>query len=215
MMISAGGRSALILATGLFVCLTAPSQSIAANAEDTVATAKSERATPRKFVRHGSRHWKRYSYRRHGRDGSKSTETKKSIESDAAEVKSPSSPLLPSSVANANAQMNPADVMVGTATGMSAKASAMLLAAADNPADTGPASNMPSVATDQLRDTDRTLQAAPSTETIGLASAIAASMAPDASDGNDEMDKTSLIGKIFIGFGALLTMASAARMLMA
>jgi len=40
-------------------------------------------------------------------------------------------------------------------------------------------------------------------------------MAPDASDGNDEMDKTSLIGKIFIGFGALLTMASAARMLMA
>ena len=213
MMISAGGRSALILATGLFVCLTAPSQSIAANAEDTVATAKSERATPRKFVRHGSRHWKRYSYRRHGRDGSKSTETKKSIESDAAEVKSPSSPLLPSSVANANAQMNPADVMVGTATGMSAKASAMLLAAADNPADTGPASNIPSVATDQLRDTDRT-QAAPSTETIGLASAKAA-MAPDASDGNDEMDKTSLIGKIFIGFGALLTMASAARMLMA
>ena len=28
-------------------------------------------------------------------------------------------------------------------------------------------------------------------------------------------DQTSLIGKIFIGFGALLTMASAARMFMA
>jgi hypothetical protein len=36
--------------------------------------------------------------------------------------------------------------------------------------------------------------------------------------GTDETsvwDKTSLIGKIFIGFGALLTMASAARMFMA
>ena len=29
------------------------------------------------------------------------------------------------------------------------------------------------------------------------------------------LDKTSLIGKIFIGFGALLTMASAARMFIA
>ena len=29
------------------------------------------------------------------------------------------------------------------------------------------------------------------------------------------LDKTSLIGKIFIAFGALLTMASAARMFMA
>ena len=34
-------------------------------------------------------------------------------------------------------------------------------------------------------------------------------------DSSTSLDKTSLIGKIFIGFGALLTMASAARMFMA
>ena len=35
------------------------------------------------------------------------------------------------------------------------------------------------------------------------------------SDESSTWDQTSLIGKIFIGFGALLTMASAARMFMA
>jgi hypothetical protein len=34
-------------------------------------------------------------------------------------------------------------------------------------------------------------------------------------DDSSTWDQTSLIGKIFIGFGALLTMASAARMFMA
>jgi hypothetical protein len=36
-----------------------------------------------------------------------------------------------------------------------------------------------------------------------------------ASSDNSAWDQTSLIGKVFIAFGALLTMASAARMLMA
>ena len=36
-----------------------------------------------------------------------------------------------------------------------------------------------------------------------------------ASNDSSTWDKTSLIGKIFIAFGALLTMASAARMFMA
>jgi hypothetical protein len=37
---------------------------------------------------------------------------------------------------------------------------------------------------------------------------------PALSKGGSAWDQTSLIGKIFIGFGALLTMASAARMFM-
>jgi hypothetical protein len=56
---------------------------------------------------------------------------------------------------------------------------------------------------------------------VALASADApvpasppAVVAPNTSD-NSTWDETSLIGKIFIGFGALLTMASAARMFMA
>jgi hypothetical protein len=36
-----------------------------------------------------------------------------------------------------------------------------------------------------------------------------------ASGSENSWDQASLIGKIFIGFGALLTMASAARMFMA
>jgi hypothetical protein len=36
-----------------------------------------------------------------------------------------------------------------------------------------------------------------------------------ASSDSSAWDQTSLIGKVFIGFGALLTMASAARMFMA
>jgi hypothetical protein len=57
---------------------------------------------------------------------------------------------------------------------------------------------------------------------VALASAeepAAAAPPPAAAASNSSesstWDQTSLIGKIFIGFGALLTMASAARMFMA
>ena len=42
-----------------------------------------------------------------------------------------------------------------------------------------------------------------------------AAPAQASSSDSSSWDETSLIGKIFIGFGALLTMASAARMFMA
>ena len=42
-----------------------------------------------------------------------------------------------------------------------------------------------------------------------------APVAASSSNESSTWDQTSLIGKIFIGFGALLTMASAARMFMA
>jgi len=74
------------------------------------------------------------------------------------------------------------------------------------------------VAADQLNDVDKTLQegAAPA---AGSPSAAPASTPPPPATAAVTMtsesstwDQTSLIGKIFIGFGALLTMASAARM---
>ena len=107
---------------------------------------------------------------------------------------------------------------------MSAKANTMLLAAADKPADTQPAAEAEVVAPDQLNDLDRALQQAkpeakPTAPTMALASAEApaAPTAPvmAASKEDSTWDQTSLIGKIFIAFGALLTMASAARMFMA
>ena len=67
-----------------------------------------------------------------------------------------------------------------------------------------------------LQQTPSTQQQPPSTQTVAMASAKAAPAAPALASGDSSTwDQTSLIGKIFIAFGALLTMASAARMFMA
>jgi hypothetical protein len=50
---------------------------------------------------------------------------------------------------------------------------------------------------------------------MALAKPAAESPGQAATNDSSTLDKTSLIGKIFIAFGALLTMASAARMFMA
>ena len=101
---------------------------------------------------------------------------------------------------------------------MSEKASTVLQAATDKPADAeAPADNTAVVAPDQLNDGDRALQEAPSAQTVAMASAKPAADGPAQAANSDSstLDKTSLIGKVFIAFGALLTMASAARMFMA
>ncbi len=116
--------------------------------------------------------------------------------------------------------MASADALADSASAMTAKANTVLLAAADKPADAQATADAPAVASDQLNDVDRALQAtpAPATQTVAMASAarpVAAAAALAPADDSASLDKTSLIGKIFIGFGALLTMASAARMFMA
>ena len=105
---------------------------------------------------------------------------------------------------------------------MSVRANNIVQNAPNNPADTQPAAESQVVAADQLNDVDRALHegnapAAP----LAMASAEppvrrgARGGGSAASSSDSTWDKTSLIGKIFIGFGALLTMASAARMFMA
>ncbi len=73
------------------------------------------------------------------------------------------------------------------------------------------------VAADQLNDVDRALrESSPPVTNMVLASADPPAAPVVASpQESSTWDQTSLIGKIFIGFGALLTMASAARMFMA
>jgi hypothetical protein len=94
----------------------------------------------------------------------------------------------------------------------------MLLAAADRPipADAQRGTDAAVVSSDQLNDVDRALQQPPATQTIAMASATPAA-APVLALGGEAStwDHTSLVGKVFIAFGALLTMASAARMFMA
>ena len=144
---------------------------------------------------------------------------------DTTDDDADNSSALPPSVANANAQLASADVPNGNAKAMTARANTIVQAAADDPANAQPAADSQVVSPDQLNDVDRALHEtnapnAPSTTRVAIASAEAPASAPAApvlakSDDSSTWDQTSLIGKIFIAFGALLTMASAARMFMA
>ena len=215
MMIKASGRSALILATGLFVCFAGPSPAPAAGSDGAAATssgkASSGKASSGKSVKQGARHWKRYAHRKYARTASKSAESRKAAEKDVA---ADTPPAISTSVANANAQMASTD----SASVMTAKANTILLASADKPADAQANTETAVVAPDQLNDLDRALQETPAKQTLAMVSATrpaaAAPVLAESSD-NSTWDQTSLIGKIFIAFGALLTMASAARMFMA
>ena len=216
MNVKASGRSALIIATGLFVCFASPSYVTAAGSDSSDASSKSDDATTGKSVRQSSHHWKRYTHHRSARVASKSTE-KNASDKDVADVGTNSPPAIPPSVANANAQLASADVPADSARAMTAKANTMLLAAvaADKPAEAEAPAEAVVVASDELNDVDRALQQTASTQTVALASAKPATTTQALGNDTSAWDQTSLIGKIFIAFGALLTMASAARMFMA
>jgi hypothetical protein len=228
MTIKARARSALIIAAGLLVSFVIPPPAMAASADaDNAAVSKSESATSGKSARQGSRYLKkRYAHRKYTRTASKSSESRKADEKQVADA-SGGTPALPEWLANANAQMTAADAPPDSAKGMSAamseKANTVLQSAADQPADAAvdkaDAAEAPAdtavAAPDQLNDGDRALH--PSSQTVAMASAKPAADGTVQAANNDSttLDKTSLIGKIFIAFGALLTMASAARMFMA
>ena len=211
MTIKASGRSALILATGLLVFCAGSSQA----APGAAASAKSETAAgvsaeTKKYTRQGSRHGKKYAQRKSGKAALKSSSGKKATE--IADDDTGRSTTIPPSVANANAQLASAEAPADSARAMSAKANTML-AAADKAGDTR------IVAADQPNNVDRTLlDNKPPAQMMAEASPAPATPAAPAvarSSESSAWDQTSWIGKIFIGFGALLTMASAARMFMA
>jgi hypothetical protein len=188
-----------------------------------------------------SRHWKRVSSQRKSvkvasRDSTervkssetKTSEKKKTLEADAALNDVGSAPSLPPSVANANAQMASADGPADSASALSSQARDRLQVMAANQSDPqaqSPAANTELVAADQLNDVDRALsenandkdKAPSATLAMAVAQAPAPAPAPAAVASTDDSawNQTSLIGKIFIAFGGLLTLASAARMFMA
>jgi hypothetical protein len=216
MTIKASGRSALILATGLFVGLLGVSYT---TAPTEAATSKTETVTATSSVKQGSRHLKRYAHRKHSGTALKSSASTKEAEKDVADASGDVPATITPTVANANALL--ADAPSDSAGPMTARANAILMAAADRPADAqAPADNQINqvVAPDQLNDVDRALQeAAPLSQTVAMAtnSTLKTAAAAAASNDSSTWDETSLIGKIFIAFGALLTVASAARMFMA
>lgn len=224
MTIKANGRSALILATGLFVCFAAPPSQAATDAENATASSENAAGAPvalNQNAKHGSRHSKTHAHHKFNVADKVATDKKVDGAVDAGDNSFPPSTMTPS-LANANAQLASADTPTSKAAkAMSARANEMLQAAADNPADAQPAADTQVVSADQVNDVDRALQESkPPAPMMAMASAEApaAPVAPVMAASNGESstwERTSLIGKIFIGFGALLTMASAARMFMA
>jgi hypothetical protein len=224
MTIKASGRSALILTTGLFVCFAAPSQ---AEPGDDVAVSSKPESAPgapmalNKYVKSSARHAKRYAHRKSSKLALKSSRPEKAVPPDVADNDGGGPTAIPPSVANANAQWASADTPTGNAKAMSARANEILQTAPANATDAQPAADAQVISADQLNDVDRALQeTARPAPTLAMASAEtpAAPAAPVTAASSNESstwDQTSLIGKIFIGFGALLTMASAVRMFMA
>jgi len=220
MTVKAGAGVALMLAAGLFASFAGLSPATAAG-RDGDAASKSESATSGKSARQTTRYWKkkRYAYRKYARTAAKSAETGKAAEKDVADASRSAQPAIPEWLANANAQMTSADAGPDSAKAMSeamsAKANTILLASADKPDDTQPPTEAAVTAPDQLNDVDRALQETPVTQKVAMAQVKPAQDAPALASNSDSLDKTSLIGKIFIAFGTVLTMASAARMFMA
>jgi hypothetical protein len=214
MTIKAGGRVALIAAAGLLVCVAGASSTIAAS--DAVET-KSEQVTTSKKVKH-VRYYKRYAQRKSARTAQISSEEKKPAQTEVAqaEVAQAGFPSeLPASISNANARMGD-EIIDDTARAMTARANALLVS--DQPAqDQGSVTAIQVVEADQLNDVDKALQepTPPSQTTVAVAPAKPAAATNAVAQENSTWDETSLIGKIFIAFGALLTIASAARMFMA
>jgi hypothetical protein len=242
MTIKASGRSpsilsVWILATGLFVCFARPLPAAAGADDNGVAAqtdSQSANAEPdgpaaepvkhHKRVRHASRHHKS------GNVALKSSPARKNDATDGAENAGIST-AIPPSVANANAELATADTPDGNAKAMTARANDMLQmaaqdnvpqAAAEKPADAPPAAETQVLPPDQLNDVDRSLPAtsapAPATPSADApAQAMAAADSPDEpvvahSDDSSSVDRTSLIGKIFMACGGVLTLASAVRM---
>ncbi|WP_074131642.1 hypothetical protein [Bradyrhizobium sp. NAS96.2] len=228
MKIKANGRLALMVATGLTglaMCLAVPLPAHAAGSD--ASAPKSENATTDKSAQQSSRHVRRHARHSSSKTADKSadkSEGKKTASKDAGSVTSAG---MPATVANANAELTSGD---GNASTPPASVNPMM-AASDKPADAQPDGSV--VASDQLNDLDRALQQeqpaeqpqpvqaqtaqqeAPAVQPPPAAAAAPKPAPVLASSDSASWDQTSLIGKIFIGFGALLTVASAARMFMA
>jgi hypothetical protein len=216
MNIKASGRSALIITAGFWLCFAGPMRATETNARTPDSTAKTESATGAPVVltrqhtkKQATAHSRNSSKTAKTSDGSKTADGKKADET-AAEDAAPAN--IPPSVANANAQLQTGDTADAAAKNMSTQADNLLKNAQQGPVPADVAAPTTQlVSADQLNEVDRSLSEEKPPPTLAMA------VTPTSSASNDDSTwgQTSLIGKIFIAFGGLLTLASAARMFMA
>jgi len=203
-------RGALILATGLFVFFAVSSQAATDANETETGTRAVNSGAPtslHKRLRHGLRHRKSYAHHRTRNVAKASAGAQIAMAADGNEIL----PQIPPSVANANAQLQSAGTL---------GAETRAIPTRPNDFAQGPANAMAGngtivvAAADQLNDADRALTPPAANSAAPPANQLQPRAAAASRD-SSTWEQTSLIGKIFIGFGALLTMASAARMFMA
>jgi hypothetical protein len=204
MTIRAGGRVALIAATGLLACVVGVSWTAAASS---AAETKSESVGTSAKTKQ-VRYYKRPVHRKYVRTAPRNTEEQKPVRTEAAAGEFPSE--LSASVANANARMGGA-ISDDAATAASPSPGAL---ARDQLLEGQGAVSIQLAEADQLNEIDKAIQE-PSQTTVAVAPAKPVASARTVVEDTSTWDRTSLIGKIFIAFGALLTVASAARMFMA
>ena len=228
-MMKASVRAALIAVAGLSLLLGAAAQaapSSAASSKPDGASNQADTVKPSKQRRHVS----------HSRTGDKTAQKSdgKADKADAtpqadeaktgnktgkeASTDVPASNQMPPEVANANAQLAASDTPPSAAaSAMTGRANDNVQAAADGPAAPGAENQV--VPPDQLNDLDRALQQDNPAVQKAVVAATDAQPRPApvmaSSQPGSAWDQSSLIGKIFIGVGTLLTLASAARMFMA
>ncbi|OPY97747.1 hypothetical protein A5906_36405 [Bradyrhizobium sacchari] len=234
-MMKASGRAALILLAGLFLLFGSAAQAApasAAGSQSDSAGKQADAVKPSKHRYHSSRRTSSKTARKSSGDNAEGKDTAakageaKSGEAKSGETKTgdkadsglPASSQMPSEVANANAQLAAADTPpAAAASAMTGRANNNVQAAADNAA--APNAESQIVEPDQPNDLDRALQQdnPPGQKAVLAAAEAQPRPAPvmASSQQSSAWDQSSLIGKIFIGVGTLLTLASAARMFMA
>ena len=224
-MMKASARAALIVSAGLFLLFGGIAQAASSSAAGNKPDSAEKQADTAKHRRHDSR-----------RTGSSKTAQKSDDKADrkgaAARTDEarndskndnktgsgvPASSQMPPEVANANAQLATDTPTAAAASAMTNRANDNVQAAADNTNVAPPESQV--VAPDQLNDIDRAVQQEnpPAQKAVIAATEAQPRPAPvmASSQQSSAWDQSSLIGKIFIGVGTLLTLASAARMFMA
>jgi hypothetical protein len=138
------------------------------------------------------------------------------VASDAKTGMKASAPL-PPSVADARAEVNNDGQERLLSAQDNATSDPSTLTEADKAVTTGISSGVQVTTSDQLNDMDRDAAApaaSPAPTTVALAQMPEPALA-SASNESGAWGSASLIGKIFIAFGVMLTLASAARMLIA
>jgi cytoskeletal protein RodZ len=224
-MVKASGHAALIVLAGLFLLFGGVAQAAPSSSESSKPDSASKQAdtvNPSKQRRHTSH--RRTSSKTAQKSDDKADKKDATPKVDEAEARNkagndaPASSQMPPEVANANAQLAAADTpTAAAASALTGRANDNVQAAADNTAAPGAENQV--VPPDQLNDIDRALQQdnPPAQKAVIAATDAQPRPAPvmAASGQSTAWDQSSLIGKIFIGVGTLLTLASAARMFMA